>query len=50
MSADRPFQVGVTTPKLVDERLRPGLQQLVMLATHTLGTGAVAGLVRLRDT
>ena len=46
---ERTANVGATTPKLVEEWLRVGLQHFVIRLAHPFDTGAVARLIKRRD-
>lgn len=46
---ERTANVGPTTPKVVDEWLRAGLQHFVVRLAHPFDTKALARLIKLRD-
>ena len=46
---ERTANVGATTPKLVEEWLRAGLQHFVVRLSHPFDTGALARLIKRRD-
>jgi probable F420-dependent oxidoreductase len=46
---ERTANVGPTTPKLVDEWLKAGLQHFVVRLAHPFDTKALARLIKLRD-
>jgi hypothetical protein len=46
---ERTANVGATTPKLVDEYLKAGLQHFVLRLAHPFDTKALERLIKFRD-
>ncbi len=46
---ERTANVGATTPKLVDEWLKAGLQHFVVRVAHPFDTKALERLIKVRD-